>query len=45
MAKRLDQKSAIVAGATKGLGRSIASIFATAGARVLVVGRDEQSGR
>lgn len=44
MAKRLDQKSAIVTGATKGLGRSIASVFASEGARVLVVGRDEQGG-
>jgi len=44
VAKRLDQKSAVVTGATKGLGRSIASVFASEGARVLVVGRDEQGG-
>ena len=44
MSKRLDQKSAIVTGATRGLGRSIASVFASEGARVLVVGRDESSG-
>ena len=44
MVKRLDQKSAVVTGATKGLGRSIASVFASAGASVLVVGRDEPGG-
>ena len=44
MAKRLDQKSAIVTGATKGLGRGIATVFASEGASVLVVGRDEQGG-
>ena len=44
MAGRLSRKSAIVTGATKGLGRSIASVFAAEGAHVLVVGRDEQQG-
>jgi len=44
MVERLAGKSVIVTGATKGLGRSIASVFATEGAHVLVVGRDEQQG-
>jgi 3-oxoacyl-[acyl-carrier protein] reductase len=44
MAKRLEGKSAIITGATKGLGRGIASVFAGEGACVLIVGRDEASG-
>ena len=44
MAERLSGKSAIVTGATRGIGRSIASVFATEGANVFVVGRDEQQG-
>ena len=44
MLERLTGKSVIVTGATKGLGRSIASVFAREGAHVLVVGRDEQQG-
>jgi len=44
MVERLAGKSAIITGATKGLGRSIASVFSTEGAQVLVVGRDDQQG-
>ncbi len=39
---RLDGKTAIVTGATSGLGREAAGLLARAGARVCIVGRDAQ---
>jgi len=40
---RLDQKTAIVAGAGSGIGRVIAATFAAHGARVFVLERDTQA--
>jgi L-rhamnose 1-dehydrogenase len=42
---RLRDKVAIVTGATRGIGRAIAVRFGQEGARVVVVGRDEDMGR
>ena len=36
-------RSVVVTGGSKGIGRGIATVFARAGARVLVTGRDEES--
>ena len=41
MKGRMRQKSVIVTGASKGIGRGIAEVFASEGANVLVVGRKE----
>ena len=42
--KRLDGKTAIITGSSKGIGRSMAQIFAAEGARVVVVSRDSEAG-
>jgi NAD(P)-dependent dehydrogenase (short-subunit alcohol dehydrogenase family) len=41
---RLAGKVAVVTGSTKGIGRTIATVFAAEGARVIVSGRDEAAG-
>lgn len=40
-----DNRSVIVTGATRGIGKGIARVFGRAGARVLVVGRDHEAGQ
>ena len=44
MAKKLQDKVAIVTGSTSGMGAAIAALFAAEGARVIVNGRNEASG-
>ena len=44
MGNRMDQKSVIVTGGSKGLGRGIAKVFALEGAKVLVVARQPDAG-
>jgi NAD(P)-dependent dehydrogenase (short-subunit alcohol dehydrogenase family) len=44
MAGRLENKVAIVTGATSGIGRAVAALFVTEGAKVVIAGRSEQSG-
>ncbi len=45
MAKRLDNKVAIITGATSGIGRAIAILFAQEGAEVICAGRRENLGK
>jgi len=42
--KRLDGKTAIITGSSKGIGRAMAQIFAAEGARVVVVSRHTEAG-
>lgn len=44
MGSRMDKKSVIVTGGSKGLGRGIAKVFAREGAKVLVVARQPDAG-
>lgn len=44
MGNRMEQKSVIVTGGSKGLGRGIALVFAREGAKVLVVARQQDAG-
>ena len=44
MGNRMEQKSVIVTGGSKGLGRGIAQVFAREGAKVLVVARQQDAG-
>ena len=36
-------RAVVVTGATRGIGKGIAGVFARSGARVLVTGRDEEA--
>jgi len=44
MGNRMEQKSVIITGGSKGLGRGIAKVFAREGAKVLVVSRQPDTG-
>lgn len=42
--KRLNEKTAIITGSSKGIGRAMAKVFASEGASVLVVSRHQEAG-
>jgi 3-oxoacyl-[acyl-carrier protein] reductase len=44
MGNRMEHKSVVVTGGSKGLGRGIARVFADEGAKVLVVAREQEAG-
>ena len=45
MSRRLEDKTALVTGATSNIGRAIATAFAAEGAHVIVSGRSHQRGK
>ena len=45
MGNRMEGKSVVVTGGSKGLGRGIAQVFAREGGQVLVVARQEDAGK
>ena len=41
----IDGRAVVVTGATRGIGKGIAAVFARSGARVLITGRDAQAAK